>query len=626
MSIRIAIKGQAENDTKILFTYPTEFDSVHSSAADAWLRSIEDPRTATRIIGAERAYAIWNNENGYYYALLVRNAADTRDGRLALCLCTGSDRITSGRAAIDALAQLERLTTLLIDARRTHAERAAMLEQSGLLNIVSANLHRGSRAAMPPTPPGGQAAATRGFRSYQNDGELANILQNPDQAEYATLRTLFLVPSGSIGQTPQMKDLSRSRIKRQFFVDAASLPQGVSLDKLDFCEGDTLRITYQRAGFAPSTKTLKVDGQNNALVDYAADGGRVVVRDARSAGVGFMRGVEFVFKNSKGTPLKPAFEAKMNNSVLQKKGGAVLIPDDGTGNVKLTLSPEGYKKVDVVLSEADFAVGKKEVEVAMNYKKVFARMDGVEGMIWVPGDSPLYSRVSSGDHLSLSSHSGLAAAKSSFASDSNDLRRWILPALCAAAVALLIYLLAALCFDIWPFDKDGEDDAKEALVVEATAPSAESEENAEKADANSQAEAEEADRAYLAKEDVWCKAELKSDKYKALLDMFVGGNVAGVQNFNAPLENGKFREVQGRLRRLQNREEAVREMKRLSEDGTVKVAELANALRMLSDREQYAAPRTVRPEPNREGNRKEKTSKGSKKPSDEKKEGRITDL
>lgn len=187
--IKIALNGQVERDTRIVFTYPEPYDPM-KSAGEAWLRSIFDPREARNFAEAKKVYAFWHGPQGNYYGLIVPSPNDTRNGRLMITLFVGKRIIRSGKALEDVLTALERM--LIADPSSTTPEGVAQL-LSRLVLVPDA-------LGMKSTP-----NANIGYREVPDALDLDNILGNCDQREYCKFRRILFVLSIYGGPTNPME-------------------------------------------------------------------------------------------------------------------------------------------------------------------------------------------------------------------------------------------------------------------------------------------------------------------------------------------------------------------------------------------------------------------------------------
>lgn len=106
IDFKIALYGQIDNDSKYGFTYPDNFNPINMAPKDEWLRSVIEPRDARVFKTDEPIYTIWKNEHGNYYATIVPNKKDSRNGYLILALFVGKMQVKSGKTLVGILTEL----------------------------------------------------------------------------------------------------------------------------------------------------------------------------------------------------------------------------------------------------------------------------------------------------------------------------------------------------------------------------------------------------------------------------------------------------------------------------------------------------------------------------------------
>lgn len=179
LNIKVAVSGQVQSDTRIVYTYPNPYDPQKATAADTWLRAIFDPRDA-RNFATKKAYAFWHAPQGNYYGMIVPSPDDTRNGRLMITIFVGPRIIRSGKALIDVFDKLEKM--LILNPSATDKEEVTKIV--GTLVVVKDQL--GMRST---------ASGSIGYRGFEDGADLEKILSNCDQKEYCNYRRVLFVPS-----------------------------------------------------------------------------------------------------------------------------------------------------------------------------------------------------------------------------------------------------------------------------------------------------------------------------------------------------------------------------------------------------------------------------------------------
>lgn len=387
-TIKISIKGFINNETKTVFTYPSQ---PTSPAADKWLAGIGDPNDA-RWFDEPRIYAFWKNTTGNYYALIVPAA---EGGRLMLTLFTGNKCISMGQAAVSALNELA--TTLLPDYNNTegHAHVDAVLKAlKGYLVTDNA----------PATAPAVGIQTLKGYRYYNNDNELAHIMEFTQQVEYRTLAVVYAMPQPAEPVTindPTYKLLT-TPVRASYCLEP--LPAGVKTNKSTFINNDTLVITYTRPGFASEQVSLSVNGKNTAFVTYR--GMAIRIKSAEDAGIKWRRGVKVKCVDDRGNNI-PAFSYNANGRTVNYSEKSGIVFDGDTTEYKVTISAHGYETQEVVFTEAQME-SRSHIVVTLNAPAAHVKLTiydrtgrPVSGTVTVKDTDPLYRLLTTNKELSV---------------------------------------------------------------------------------------------------------------------------------------------------------------------------------------------------------------------------------
>lgn len=210
VEFKIALYGQVDNDTKFVYTYPDKFNPSFATEKDYWLKSVSDPRDA-RVFRTERVYALWRNDYGNYYALLVPNKNDSRNGYLILTLFVGRMLPESGNLIVKMLEWLERL--IITQEVRDHKQIASAL----------AEFEPMFRPDVSPRPKKDQQLQ-KAFRRYHSQAEMEELLLYNNQKDYPNHARILLVPADAVPAqlSADYKELT-APVTHNFFVEK---PQG----------------------------------------------------------------------------------------------------------------------------------------------------------------------------------------------------------------------------------------------------------------------------------------------------------------------------------------------------------------------------------------------------------------
>ena len=238
-NIRVALYGQYGNDTRFEFTWPEPFNPLDTSGRFQWLRSFTDPRLLREFPGAGRCHLLWSTAEGFYYGLVSLQPDDPRGGCALTALFTGRRFFTDGRAAAACLDALHHL--LVAEGVRDAAQvEACLAAQPGLRTLAPAT----------PAPAPAAAKVTIGYRTYNTEAELAELLAFRCQKAHEAYHYVALVEgrcapaAGTPGAPVRIVD----RLTRQYVIMADD-PVSTQLSSTSAIEGSELTVTYRKAGF-----------------------------------------------------------------------------------------------------------------------------------------------------------------------------------------------------------------------------------------------------------------------------------------------------------------------------------------------------------------------------------------
>lgn len=320
-NIRVALYGQYGNDTRFEFTWPEPFNPLDTSGRFQWLRSFTDPRLLREFPGAGRCHLLWSTAEGFYYGLVSLQPDDPRGGCALTALFTGRRFFTDGRAAAACLDALHHL--LVAEGVRDAAQvEACLAAQPGLRTLAPAT----------PAPAPAAAKVTIGYRTYNTEAELAELLAFRCQKAHEAYHYVALVEgrcapaAGTPGAPVRIVD----RLTRQYVIMADD-PVSTQLSSTSAIEGSELTVTYRKAGFQDVVRRHRV-GTPDAIAAY--DGALIHIKPAAAAQTtfGLRLPVVAVAKGSR-TPLSGCWvevdgvrcpTAEITVSETQKAAGLTL--------------------------------------------------------------------------------------------------------------------------------------------------------------------------------------------------------------------------------------------------------------------------------------------------------------
>ena len=594
-SIKVDVYGQADNDTKHVFTYPDAFNPALASEKDNWLRAISDPRDA-RAFTTDEVYAYMKNQFGNYYSIIVPNRQDTRNGLMMVTVFTDAYMAADGKAVITALQRLKRLA----EGEPDRDYVASVVED------FAKNLTPDNTPAHAPA-----AGSEKTFRRYKSDIELAEIFQFTDQAEYAGGKRLLIVPAEAVpAQLPAGYKEITEKIKKSYIIK--NLPTNVSTSKTYVQDGDTLEITYRAQGCAPTTLNFTV-GKTYKELYYS--GSEIIVFDAMTAGVTLQRRIRLNIMSEDGRAVGGC-KVWCNNQPCDVKDGYITLPAlNGRSAYHITVSAYGYKQEKFDLTEEDMAKGAKNVRLKTDmvrvHVKLYVKGYVKEGYVNLNGNDPLlpYLKEAQGDELNKHKFNTVYGAdgrpmadgktKDGHGGGKKPSKAKQLLALIGGLIAALyiLYAIVIMAFDAtpWPF---GVFEEKKLAPVEQQEPNPYGDDKGGTPEQQPNTDTQENidhDVAWMKDNDIWVKESLLTQKYQTLYDYIAAGQVEIIIEAEKPWFsgqcNGYWQQIEANLKKiyandgkieLQN--EAKQKIRKCSKDGKIKLSEMAAAIELVQEK------------------------------------------
>lgn len=273
-NIRVALYGQYGNDTRYEFTWPEPFNPLDTTGRFQWLRSFTDPRLLRQFPGAGRCYLLWSTADGFYYGLCTPQPDDPRGGCALTALFTGHHVFTDGRAAVACLEALHRL--LVVEGVRDAAQVEACL---------AAQLSPRTLAQAAPTPAPAAPKVTIGYRAYNTEAELAELLAFRRQKAHEPYNYVVLVEGrcAPAAGTPGAPVRIADPLTRQYAI-VADDPATTQLSTTSAMQGSELTVTYRKPGYQDVVRHHRV-GTPDAIASY--EGALIRIRPATTANASF---------------------------------------------------------------------------------------------------------------------------------------------------------------------------------------------------------------------------------------------------------------------------------------------------------------------------------------------------
>lgn len=252
--LKIDFYGQFNDDTIHKLTYPEPFNPMDASSL-LWLNPITDPRAIRTLFPmAKYGYKIHRDANGAYYSLLTRYERDARQGYVAITVMIGAqyESVINGKAIFNLLNLLKTNVLDTDNITATAVEHCLIACQMPTLNVAPLSITQV------------QNRSQQAFRVYNSNEELYDIFQFPKQSEYDQYGEVFLINKFWCNNSVQGLALLTSPIIKTYNVIKSS---NVTCDSTTQT-GNALNITYNKAGFAPLTIPVTINGIDNQYLRY----------------------------------------------------------------------------------------------------------------------------------------------------------------------------------------------------------------------------------------------------------------------------------------------------------------------------------------------------------------------
>lgn len=370
--IRLAIKGQIGDDTKLGYTYPDKFNPALSTSDDDWLHSVTDPRDA-RNFDTEKVYAVWKSEQGNYYAIIVPSKYDTRNGRLMITLFTGRKIFSNGKIVIETLNTIRNI----VDGKWSDDHKSLNIQnediQKHILDAESFLSNGYNTVSQDKTN-------TKVYRTYSNESELENFLKFPNQPEYNQYKRILFVPQDCIAKSPQVTANFREitgQIKVIYDI-SKPLPNGVRLSKSSYNFGESVLVTYHKdGGYIDVSKSFIADGRDSKYAQYA--GTEIIINGPEAAEILFERKIKFDIKSKSGKQISSNFRCEGLNCCPKQNNDNSLIFSSSQAEPLVKISCPGYEAEDITITNNDFISGSKTVRLEPKLNTYRIRIEDKSG-------------------------------------------------------------------------------------------------------------------------------------------------------------------------------------------------------------------------------------------------------
>lgn len=524
--IRIAIKGQVDNDTRIIF--PNDFNPANNPAND-WMKSIADPRDDARDFIADRIFVYWKSADaGNFYGIIFPSPVDSREGLLIAVINSGRYLIKSGTAVRNALLSAVnvvsgRLRSGTPISKEDMSSISTALEQKLVPDTMAIDMSVSNQKA---------------YRKLDSDADADRFFEFPNQTEYAKFKRIFGIVKGDLKRdlatpVPGLTEL-KSPIKVAYRIDTNTQPTDVTIYQYAISAGEKLKITYTKPGFAQTNKEVLIDGISNNYIQYS--GTEIHLNDASTAGIIFNRTMKVNVRDEMDRAIR-AF----TTSPYDNLNGTISVPDNGNEWYEIKIEAKGYKSENVNFKQEDLLIGSITVKLTPVTDTICLYIKTgnslMSGDVTVKGNSPIYqtlTKVSQTQPLSFSKSTQDYPGKKGNEPDSGEIRFYkkLCKILFGIVLAFALTIIVLLIFH--PSAKPATSATPGAVVTETITETTYTPEispntlPAEGVNPKIEENNRQHDIEYLKKYDIWKYNDIITEKYKQLFGLIVNQQISEI--------------------------------------------------------------------------------------------------
>lgn len=386
--MKLALYGQWNEVSGLIYTFPEKLTSEKSSELPGWAQSLFDPRFVRGIFKGDYCYALWYNDNGYYYSCIKTNT-DSRNGCVMLTLYAEKMVPLVGSRIAEKMRML--LDYCLSKSNYTEIAHVEVFNKAKEFEALLT--HRALPKETDLTSDDKMA-----YRLYRNEEELGLIMENPNQLPYAGYKCVWVVEeSAFVGDAVQSQSITQiiDPIKKTY--DIRSDSKDVVASKESVMEGEMFSITYKKSGFADEYVEIAA-GKSSGY--YSIDGNVINLKSASEVGIHFKREIIIIVVDEETNATIEKWTCKIDSKLksedrIKNADNSVSIKVEPDRPYKIVISSDGYE--DKLLELAANEHGLKKVKMHPLDDSVFVRlqMGGKEysGDVRMKSNSKLYSRL-----------------------------------------------------------------------------------------------------------------------------------------------------------------------------------------------------------------------------------------
>lgn len=377
--MKLALNGQWKEMSGLIYTYPEKVSDVPD-----WAKSLFDPRKVRGLVKGDYCYALWHNDNGYYYVCIKTNT-DSRSGCVMLALCA------ENKVPLDGKLMAGKMRSLL-DFCLSKNEVADMtfvdisIKAKEIEDILTHRMHSTVTAS---------ESDKMAYRLYRNEDDLGLILENPNQLAYSNYKCIVVVEESSFdGDAMLTQSFTHITEPIMKTYDIRSDSNDVVASKESVMEGEMFSITYRKAGYADECVEVAA-GRPSTY--YTIDSNVINLKPASVVGINFMKEIILqVVDEETNSPIKK-WSCKIDGSIkndakVENTDGSVSYRIDPNRPHKIVFFAVGYEDKTLELAAGEH--GLKTVRLHSSDDSVFVRLqlgkEEFSGSVRMKSNNKLY--------------------------------------------------------------------------------------------------------------------------------------------------------------------------------------------------------------------------------------------
>lgn len=377
--MKLALNGQWKEMSGLIYTYPEKVSDVPD-----WAKSLFDPRKVRGLVKGDYCYALWHNDNGYYYVCIKTNT-DSRSGCVMLALCA------ENKVPLDGKLMAGKMRSLL-DFCLSKNEVADItfvdisIKSKEIEDILTHRMHSVVTSS---------DSDKMAYRLYRNEDDLGLILENPNQLAYSDYKCIVVIEESSFdGDAMLTQSFTHitEPIKKTY--DIRSDSNDVVASKESVMEGEKFSITYSKAGYADEYVEVAA-GRSTKY--YTIDGNVINLKSSSEAGINFMKVIILqVVDEETNSPIKK-WSCKIDGSIrndarVENADGSVSYRIEPNRAHKIVFIADGYEEKTLELAAGEN--GLQTVRLRSSDDSVFVRLqvgkEEFSGSVRMKSNNKLY--------------------------------------------------------------------------------------------------------------------------------------------------------------------------------------------------------------------------------------------